>query len=144
MMLARVIGTVVATVKYPTLEGRKLLLIQPVTREGVPRGKPLVAIDAVGAGVHETVYWCRGREAALAFDHEVISDASIVGIVDQITAAQGSDDETSVAQVPDPRARVENPGHTKSAASATGPACPAVGPSPKPASRRTAEKRGRK
>jgi microcompartment protein CcmK/EutM len=85
MMLARVIGTVVATVKYPTLEGRKLLLIQPVTRTGEARGKPLVAIDAVGAGESETVYWCRGKEASLAFDSEVVSDASIVGIVDEIT-----------------------------------------------------------
>lgn len=85
MMLAKVIGTVVAMVKYPTLEGRKLLLIQPVTRDGVPRGRPLVAIDAVGAGESETVYWCRGKEASLAFDSEVVSDASIVGIVDEIT-----------------------------------------------------------
>ncbi len=90
MMLARVIGTVVATVKHGALEGRKLLLVQPVTREGSPRGKPIVAVDAVGAGVSETVYWCRGREASLAFtvsgfDPEVPTDAAIVGIVDEIT-----------------------------------------------------------
>ncbi len=90
MMLARVIGNVVATVKHGALEGRKLLLIQPVTRDGEPRGKPLVAVDAVGAGESETVYWCRGREASLAFatkgfDPEVPTDASIVGIVDEIT-----------------------------------------------------------
>jgi len=88
MMLAKVIGTVVATVKYPTLAARKLLLIQPVTKDGVPRGRPLVAVDAVGAGVSETVYWCRGKEAALAFESEVPTDASIVGIVDQITAVE--------------------------------------------------------
>ena len=108
MMLAKVIGTVVCTVKYPTLEGRKLLLLQPVNKDGVPRGKTLVGIDAVGAGVGETVYWCRGREAALAFDHEVVSDASIVGIVDEITG------------------RSDTP--PASAASAAGPACTAVGP----------------
>ena len=50
------------------------------------RGRPLVAIDAVGAGYRETVYWCRGREAALAFKGEVPTEASIVGIVDTITA----------------------------------------------------------
>lgn len=126
MMLAKVIGTVVCTVKYPTLEGRKLLLVQPVNRHGVPRGKPLVAIDAVGAGVHETVYWCRGREAALAFEGEVVSDASIVGIVDEITAADPDLNNT---------------------ASANGPACTAVGPAPS-ANRRprnaAAAKRGRK
>ena len=87
MMLARVIGNVVATIKHDGLAGRKLLLIQPITREGQDRGRALVALDAVGAGYRETVYWCRGREASLAFDGaEVPTDASIVGIVDQITS----------------------------------------------------------
>jgi ethanolamine utilization protein EutN len=94
MMLARVIGDVVATAKHPGLEGKKLLLIQPVTHQGIPRGKPLVALDAVGAGFRELVYWCRGREAVLAFAEpgqkldaiEVPTDASIVGIVDAVTA----------------------------------------------------------
>jgi ethanolamine utilization protein EutN len=131
MMLAKVIGTVVCSVKYPTLEGCKLLLLQPVNKDGVPRGKTLVGIDAVGAGVGETVYWCRGREAALAFDREVVSDASIVGIVDEI----------SVPPVSDPRPRVEDPGHKGSA----GPACTAVGPqAATPAGKSRAEKRGRR
>jgi len=86
MMLARVIGNVVSTVKDPGLEGRKLLLIQPLTRDGQPRGKPLVGIDSIGAGFGETVYWCRGKEASLAFTGEVPSDCSIVGIVDTITS----------------------------------------------------------
>ncbi len=125
MMLARVIGTVVCTVKYPTLDGRKLLLLQPVNKNGVARGKPIVGIDAVGAGEGETVYWCRGREAALAFDHEVVSDCSIVGIVDTISA----DTEASAA------------------GSASGPACTAVGPAPaaeKNLKPRASEKRGRR
>ena len=46
-----------------------------------------MAVDAVGAGYRETVYWCRGREASLAFSGEVPTDASIVGIVDQVTVA---------------------------------------------------------
>jgi len=87
MMLAKVLGNVVATVKAPALDGVKLLLIQPITREGKARGRPLVALDAIGAGFHETVYWCRGREAALAFPGEVPCDASVVGIVDAITLA---------------------------------------------------------
>lgn len=91
MLLAKVTGTVVATVKDASLQGRKLLLIQPVTRDGAPRGRPIVAVDAVGAGEGERVYWCRGREAALAFEGEVATDASIVGIVDQVT---GDDRET--------------------------------------------------
>jgi microcompartment protein CcmK/EutM len=86
MMLAKVIGKVVASAKYPALAGHKLLLIQPISRQGAPRGRALVALDAVGAGFGETVYWCRGREASLAFDGEVPSDASIVGIVDEITS----------------------------------------------------------
>jgi microcompartment protein CcmK/EutM len=86
MMLARVIGRVVATAKHPGLDGRKLLLLQPVTPEGAARGRPLVAVDAVGAGFAETVYWCRGREASLAFGAQIPADAAVVGIVDQITS----------------------------------------------------------
>ncbi len=133
MMLAKVIGTVVATIKYPTLDGRKLLLLQPVNKDGVARGKPIVGIDAVGAGVGETVYWCRGREAALAFEREVVSDCSIVGIVDEISVARDSD----------PDVGVEDPSH-----SAAGPACTAVGPALSAARnakpRSGAPKRGRK
>jgi ethanolamine utilization protein EutN len=77
---------VVATAKHPALDGVKLLLLQPLTKDGKPRGRPFVALDAVGAGFRETVYWCRGREAALAFPGEVPCDASVVGIVDAITA----------------------------------------------------------
>lgn len=87
MMLGRIIGNVVATVKHPALDGKKLLLIQPLAPDGGERGRPLVALDAVGAGFHETVYWCRGGEAALAFSGALPCDASIVGIVDAITRA---------------------------------------------------------
>jgi ethanolamine utilization protein EutN len=99
MMLARVIGNVVCTVKDRNLEGRKLLLIQPLTREGTPKGRPLVGIDSIGAGFGETVYWCRGKEASLAFTAEVPSDCSIVGIVDTITqpAAPAGDSGNSKA-----------------------------------------------
>ena len=90
MMLARVIGNVVSTIKDPGLEGRKLLLIQPLTRDGKPKGRPLVGIDSIGAGFGEMVYWCRGREASLAFTGEVPSDCSIVGIVDMITSKPAS------------------------------------------------------
>ncbi len=86
MMLGRIVGTVVSTVKHPGLEGKKLLLVQPITDQGEDRGRPLVALDAVGAGYRERVYWCRGKEAALAFDHDVPADAAVVGIVDEIRA----------------------------------------------------------
>ncbi len=90
MMLGRIVGNVVATAKHPALEGKKLLLVQPLARDGSDRGRPLVALDAVGAGFQETVYWCRGKESALAFPGEVPCDAAIVGIVDEIRAAAKS------------------------------------------------------
>ena len=55
MLLARVTGTLVSTQKNRKLEGAKLLLVQPLTLEGAPRGPELLAIDGVGAGVHEKV-----------------------------------------------------------------------------------------
>ena len=69
MHLARVIGTVVATVKNEPLDGRKLLVIQPVDARGGDDGRPLVAVDSSGAGVGETVIWCRGKESSFPFLH---------------------------------------------------------------------------
>ena len=83
MQLARVIGTVVATVKNDSLEGRKLLVIQSLNGELRPQGAPLVALDAIGAGVGELVFWCRGKEASFPFKREdTPTDCTIVGIVD--------------------------------------------------------------
>ena len=88
MRLARVVGNVCATVKDPQLEGLKLLLLQPVDAAGTDVGAPLVALDSVGAGAGETVYWSGRREACLAFDPQVPSDASVTGIVDSIAGQQ--------------------------------------------------------
>ncbi|HEY7544066.1 MAG TPA: EutN/CcmL family microcompartment protein [Blastocatellia bacterium] len=86
MQLARVIGTVVATVKNDLLKGRKLLVIQPLDASLNVAGKPMVAIDSVGAGAGEVVFWCRGREASFPFvPLEVPTDCTIVGIVDSVT-----------------------------------------------------------
>lgn len=83
MQLARVIGTVVATQKNEALQGRKLLVIQPLDADLRPQGKPLVALDAVGAGIGELVFWCRGKEASFPFEREdTPTDCTIVGIVD--------------------------------------------------------------
>jgi ethanolamine utilization protein EutN len=85
MQLARVLGTVVATVKTDSLEGRKLLVIQPLDSAMNKVGKPMVAIDSVGAGKGEIVFWCRGREASFPFlPADVVSDCTIVGIVDSV------------------------------------------------------------
>ena len=83
MQIARVIGDVVVTVKDPNLSGIKLLVVQPLDPEGLPAGRALVAVDAVGAGVGETVFFVRGKEASFPFHPtEVPADAGIVGIVD--------------------------------------------------------------
>ena len=55
MILARVVGSVVATRKDPRLEGSKLLIVRPITPEGKEEGAYLVAVDTVGAGSRETV-----------------------------------------------------------------------------------------
>ena len=83
MQLARVIGTVVVTPKDENLNGVTLLLVQPITTTREAVGKPLVAVDAVGAGVGEEVFFVRGKEASFPFyPTQVPVDAGIVGIVD--------------------------------------------------------------
>jgi microcompartment protein CcmK/EutM len=83
MQLAKVIGDVVVTVKDENLHGIKLMLLQPLDPDGAATGRTLVAVDAVGAGVGETVFFVRGKEASFPFHPtEVPADAGIVGIVD--------------------------------------------------------------
>jgi ethanolamine utilization protein EutN len=83
VFLARVVGTVVATRKDPGLLGTKLLVLQPLKNDGTPSGKTLVAVDSVGAGVTEQVFYVRGREASVPFlPDEAPTDAAVVGIVD--------------------------------------------------------------
>lgn len=85
MQLGRVIGNVVCTIKSAALTGRKMLLVQPLDANGRENGRALVALDSVGAGVGEAVYWCRGKEASFPFlPDEVPADATIVGIVDTV------------------------------------------------------------
>ena len=83
MQLAKVVGDVVVTRKDDNLSGLKLLILQPVAADGSASGRTLVAVDAVGAGVGETVFFVRGKEASFPFyPPEVPVDAGIVGIVD--------------------------------------------------------------
>jgi ethanolamine utilization protein EutN len=85
MQLGRVIGNVVCTIKTPSLVGLKLLIVQPLDRNGRDTGRPLIALDSVGAGAGETIYWCRGREASFPFlPVEPPTEATIVGIVDTV------------------------------------------------------------
>ena len=83
MTIGRVVGTVVSTQKHKKFEGAKLLLVQPLTPDHQPTGRPLVAVDSVGAGVGEEVFFVRGKEASFPFyPAEPPVDAGIVGIVD--------------------------------------------------------------
>lgn len=85
MLLARVVGTVVATRKDPRLEGKKLLILKPVSPEGRDENGYVVAVDAVGAGFRETVLAVSGSSARMAEgckDKPV--DTSIVAIVDNV------------------------------------------------------------
>jgi microcompartment protein CcmK/EutM len=85
MQLARVIGDVIVTRKDDSLTGRTLLVLQPIGADGRAAGRTLVAVDAVGAGVGETVFFVRGKEASFPFSpDEVPVDAGIVGIVDAV------------------------------------------------------------
>ena len=85
MILAKVVGTVVATRKYERLVSQKLLLAQPLNATGEPQGSHLVAVDTVDAGAGETVLIVSGSSARMAVDlKDSPVDAAIVGIVDMI------------------------------------------------------------
>jgi microcompartment protein CcmK/EutM len=90
MQLAKVVGDVVATQKDSTLHGMKLLILQPIAADGTAAGRTLVAADAIGAGVGETVFFVRGKEASFPFyPVEAAVDAGIVGIVDSCDLIEG-------------------------------------------------------
>jgi microcompartment protein CcmK/EutM len=85
MILGRVVGTVVATRKEPTMEGLKLLLVRPCEVDGTPTGAPIVAADAVGAGVGEVVLYAAGssaRQTEVTTNRPV--DHTIMAVVDQV------------------------------------------------------------
>ena len=86
MQLALVIGNVVATRKDPGLVGLKLLVLQPLSPAREAVGRPLVAVDAVGAGEGEEVFFVRGWEASFPFLPDVApTDATVTGICDHWT-----------------------------------------------------------
>ncbi|PIU84156.1 MAG: ethanolamine utilization protein EutN [Elusimicrobia bacterium CG06_land_8_20_14_3_00_38_11] len=89
MFAGKIIGRVVATQKYESLEGRKLLLVQPMGWDKKPKGEPLVAVDVVGSGAGEFVFYVAAREAAVACGGTSLADtppidATIVGIIDGV------------------------------------------------------------
>ena len=86
MQICKVVGTVVSTQKHRKFEGAKLMLVQPLNMDDTPRGAALLAIDGVGAGVHEKVLVVlEGRAAGEALGKKAAPvDAAIIGIIDQV------------------------------------------------------------
>jgi len=93
MQIARVVGTVVATQKHRKFEGAKLLLVQPIGLDEKARGSALLAVDGVGAGVHEKVLIVlEGRAAGEALGRKAAPvDAAIVGIIDRVDVRSDDD-----------------------------------------------------
>ena len=85
MHTGQVIGTVVCTVKYPSLMGKKLLVVQPLDRYREPEGSPQIAIDALGtSGEGEFVYLVTSKEAGFPFrEPDMPVDLAIVGYIDE-------------------------------------------------------------
>lgn len=88
MLVGKVIGTVVATQVYEGLSGVPLLLVQPLAKDGVEKGSPIVCADGTRmAGPGELVYYEGGREAAMTLNPVFVPvDHAIVGIVDGVEA----------------------------------------------------------
>ena len=87
MQIGRVVGTVVSTQKHRKFEGAKLMIVQPLNIDDTPRGGTLLAIDGVGAGVHEKVLIVlEGRAAGEALGKKAAPvDAAVIGIIDAVT-----------------------------------------------------------
>ncbi len=84
MNLGEIVGTVVTTIKDPSLTGHKILLVRPIDRTGHPVGPIRVALDSVGAGPGELVFYVTGKEGSFPwYPDRVPSDCSIVGILDR-------------------------------------------------------------
>ena len=85
MILARVVGTVVATRKDPRLEGKTLLILKPVSPDGKDEAGYVVSVDTVSAGFRETVFAVSGSSARMAEGcKDTPVDSTIVGIVDTV------------------------------------------------------------
>jgi len=86
MLIAKVIGTTIATIKEPTLEGRKLLILRQTDVDGVPVGKPYVAVDTLDAGIGDlvlTAHGSSGRQTDITKNRPV--DAVIMAIIDHLS-----------------------------------------------------------
>ncbi|HUK31463.1 MAG TPA: EutN/CcmL family microcompartment protein, partial [Candidatus Acidoferrum sp.] len=85
MILGRIVGTVVSSRKDPRLEGKKLLIVKPVSPEGVDEPGYLIAVDTVDSGFRETVLVVSGSSARMAAEcKDRPVDAAIIGVVDAV------------------------------------------------------------
>ena len=90
MYLGKVIGTVVSTIKVPSLEGIKFLIVEKINQDLTAKKQTEVAVDTVGAGDGETVLVAKGSSArkAAGASSNVPVDAAIIGIVDTVEVSQ--------------------------------------------------------
>ena len=87
MLLGKVIGTIWATKKYEALKSYKMQFVQPINSELQKLGEPFVAVDTIGAGPGEIIFYATSSEAVIAMDVDMAPvDAAIVGIVDSINS----------------------------------------------------------
>jgi microcompartment protein CcmK/EutM len=99
MILARIVGTVVSTRKDPRLEGKKLLIVRPVSPEGQDESGYIVAVDTVSAGYRETVLVVSGSSARMASEcKDRPVDAAIIGVVDHVELDSKRDAELASAK----------------------------------------------
>jgi ethanolamine utilization protein EutN len=91
MLIARVVGELVATQKHPSHEGRKLLLVQPLNLDGSPRGDAVVALDAVDAGAGDRVLLATEGFSAMTAVGRPQSpiDMAVIGFIDHIEIIPG-------------------------------------------------------
>ncbi len=93
MYLGKIIGTIWATRKYEALNGYKMQLVQPLNSEREKLGDPIIALDTIGAGPGEIIYYVTASEAVIPLDVDMAPvDASIVGIVDSINIGINKED----------------------------------------------------
>jgi ethanolamine utilization protein EutN len=100
VILARIVGTVVSTRKDSRLEGKKLLIVKPISPQGADEAGYLVAVDTVDAGFRETVLIVSGSSARMAAEcKDRPVDAAIIGIVDTIHVDSQHQAELAAASV---------------------------------------------
>jgi microcompartment protein CcmK/EutM len=92
MLIARVVGELVATQKHASHEGRKVLLVQPLNLDGSNRGEPVVALDAVDAGIGDRVLLVtEGFSAMTAVERpQSPIDMAVIGFIDDVDLIPGA------------------------------------------------------